>query len=324
MNETAQSEQLQQVEQTTAMVALADGPLARLSQEQVDDRVKAIERSCETVKRMIRAGVKLTYPQQWIDVGDKPYLEGEGALNLCPLGVTVRIVDDFDYKTIGNDIFVEVLVEATWRETGHSIVEIGDANTRDKLWNTKSDRSTMNQFLERAGGDEKIARQMLLGWVKKKALMNAYSRAIRGVLGMRGLSWDDLEPLGITREKAGGRVRFSKGATKASHKAAKAAPVRVSLAEMLGLPQGSVCAVGGTILKAAARGKGHFYRITEGELEATVVVWWNDPTPLPDFATEGTAVYFPIVEVREYQGNAQYAAQSIEAVEAERPAEAKP
>ncbi len=300
--------------ETTALTPVGDVQLAHMTPEQIDEAVASIERVANAKKKMIRAALALTYTHDWIDHGGAPYLEGEGAQRLCAVGIKLS-EPVFDERREGDNLFVECMLQASWTFTAQTVTEIGRADTLDKMWDNTSERCALAQYRERAGGNEKLARLMMLGNVRKKALMNATSRVVRAVMGIKGLTWEDLAALGLTREKAGAKVDYKKGATRKTAKAAKEKPAVVELKAMLALPVGSRCGVTATVKKAATYAKMHTLTVTAGADECTILMWKSDVGDvMPEGVVEGEPSHFPDVDLRDYQGKLQYVAHVVELV----------
>lgn len=280
--------------------------LATMTAEQIDAQCAKLERIAEAQTRLIMTALKTkTRNKDWIDFGGKPYLTGDGAERLCAVGIRLG-TPMFDVRHDGEDIIVDCLLEASWHFTGQTVTGLGSCSTRDKLYGT----SEYELCLARAEGSTRLARKLLEGHIKKKAQKNATGRAVSAVMGISGLSWDDLKPYGIILDGAGARVDFKKGATAATRSAAKKDVRRSTVAELLKLGKGSITAVGGAIRLANAFAKFWKFAVRDETGECTIIIWKQEP--LPDIAAAGNEVFFPKVEVREYQGSPQYVASSIE------------
>lgn len=297
----------------TAIAAPMGGDLATLTPAQLEDRVAAVGRVAEAKQRMIMAAMKLTYPEDWKDFDDKPYLTGDGAERLCAVGINLSS-PVFDVREEGEDVFVECLLEATWPAMGQRSTQIGTCNTKDKLWDNASPRALINQFREKAEGNERLARQMLVGHIKKKALQNAESRAVCSVMGIKGLKWEHLAAIGYTKDKAGAQVSFRKGATKASAAESKDKKQFVTMDGLAGLGIGSIVETTGTLIgvrQLTFKKDGEdkpYYKLQFAD--GPEMTYWGETV---DFE-EGSSLVIE-VKVGEYQGNKQFQANHIEAAE---------
>jgi len=305
---------------TQAPVQLETTDLTRLTPEQIDARVHAIERAAEAHKRIVMATVKMTRPKHWKDFGGKPYLDGDGALALAKIGLKIS-EPVFEVQEVDTDRVVECTVLISWPEMCQEHWGLGSCSTRDKFFANTGEGCQYNQYLKQAGGNERLAKVLLLGHVKKKAYQNALSRGVRGVLGLLGITWEELGEVGITREGAGARVDYKKDG-RAAKPAGKTAAT-VPLKELLSLPVGSVVSVRGTIERASKSGKRNAFHIGVDDLKAWIVRWSDPEVPmwagdsLPEWAKPGTFVFCESVKVGEYQGNKQFVARDITPVEPE-------
>lgn len=284
--------------QLAAPAAMAD--LATLTDEQLAAREAAIIRAAEVKKRLVKAAMHLLYPTDFVALGDKMYLQGEGAMRLAGVGLTLS-TPIYQVEKHGDDYFVECLVEAEWPACGQAICETGTCNTRDKFWNADSERSEINQIRQRAEGNEALARRMLLGHIKKKAYMNAVSRAVTGVMGIRGLTNEQLADAGFTPEKAGAQVKYKakKGAKKST-----GALETVDTAGLLALADASEVSVRAKLLSAEITDKGTKYIVGDVSKKASLMSKKSDP--LPEWCVGGATVFFPLVKSSAYQGRTYY------------------
>lgn len=287
------------------LARLEGATLSDLEPEDIDAIARRMERAAEATKKMVRAAVRFTRPHDWKDFGGTLYLEGEGALRLMtPLGLRLG-APRFEIETMDDDIFVQCELEAFWPRAGTSLIEIGSCDTRDAFYAADKPGSAINQCLERARGNEALARRMLRDDVKKKALMNATSRAITGLLGMRGLKPEDIKELGFEI----GKIEFKTGSTRDTRAEAKTAIKIVALASVKELPVGSVVSFGGKIFSCKKMEKFHGYTIYDGMLKFNVIQWSTEP--LPGWAQKDEPVFCESVTVKEYQGGRQYVAKQI-------------
>ena len=139
--------------------------------------------------------VKLTLPQDWVDMGGKPYLQGQGVQRLKqPWGLyfrDVRIEPTLEETRTrlrrGEHVSVEVIGMAGSRVTGEESVFLGGRSSDDGF------------FADRKGGIEQLDAEDL----RKAAITNWEVRAGTDLLGLRGLTWADLERFGFKRGEGG-------------------------------------------------------------------------------------------------------------------------
>lgn len=276
----------------------------------LDELSRDIETAAAAQKKMVAACISLIgahHFQQW---GDKLEIDADGAIALAAkLGMQIEAVsqDMFEETKVGDDFFYECIVCVKWPRFGLEYTEIGSADTLDQFFTNDQDRCVYNQFLAQCGDDVAMAKRKLSPWIKKKAYGNGVKRAVARMLGLKGIPVAEFEKLGYA---PGTKVEFRKGGTKSSAAAAKAAPKKVTIAEAVKLPIGSTVAFHGVIVSISKAQKFHKYTLHEGAQQINVIKWTGDE--LPQWAARDEQVWCNSVLIKEYQGNRQYVAESIE------------
>lgn len=146
--------------------------------------------------------VALTYAQDWVDFEGKPYLQATGVERLTPLwGIYIQDIrmepsleETRRRLRAGEHVSVECVAVAGSHVTGERSEFIGGRSSDDP-W-----------FSERRGGIEALDPEDL----RKAAYSNLEVQVVMRLLGLRGLTWDDLAQYGITRQGAGGAATFKK------------------------------------------------------------------------------------------------------------------
>ena len=132
----------------------------------------------------------------------KPYLQGTGCEKLKPLwgiyfrDVTIepsaaeirRAIED------GRQVTVECMGTAGSRVTGEESVFIGTRSSDDKFF----------------GGQQEKLGQMDAGHLRKAAYTNFEVNAITRLLGLRNLSWDEIQGAGHKQEGVGASVAYDR------------------------------------------------------------------------------------------------------------------
>lgn len=168
----------------------------------------AVDQRIAFYNKIRKRTVKLTLPQDWVDMGGKPYLQGQGMQRLKqPWGLyfkDVRIEPTLDETRTrlrqGKHVSVEVIGVAGSRVTGEESVFLGGRSSDDGF------------FSERKGGIEALDAEDL----RKAAITNWEVRAGTDLLGLRGLTWADLERFGFKRGE-GGTVKYRKSGEASGH-----------------------------------------------------------------------------------------------------------
>ncbi len=303
--------------------------LARMTPEQQDAAVETLERAAELSLRLIKTSCLATFPHDWQEHGGSSdtepslYLEGEGALRMArPLGLKVGEPLPTAEK-IDGCYFVESLVEVVWPSMGTRIVEMGSCNSYDKFF-YKGENSEYARCLALANRNEKVAHRMMLPAIKKKANMNAISRAVTAITCTRGIKKSDLRDYGFPVDLIG-KIKHKTGAKRTSQTNAATGKKEtteslklVTVYQLTELPIGSVCSVTAEVLtvKHNTDKKGNPYTtFSVQDRGGAVTVWinvWGDLNSEP-WAVVGALVHFPKVEVADYQGRNSYSSQHAEA-----------
>ncbi len=263
--------------------------------------IAVMDKAADARKAIFQACLRRAQPDDFIDFDGKPYLEGEGADRIAAI-VGIQLSRPLiEVRTVGDDIFVEVVGEATWPLTGAVASEFGSCSTRDKFFSGRDgDSATMSRLLESANGDRKLAAEMLAGHVKKKAIANWKSRVVSAVLGVKGLTWADLEKLGLNRSQSGAAVQFKKGSNQSvkQQQSQPDAPAPfLPLAEAAKLPAGSkysTSAIIKAISSADQNGKPKWRTtVYDGPVELFMTGWGE----IPEWAVPGANAHVTNCEI---------------------------
>lgn len=185
----------------------------------IDPRILAKQVGLELEARatILRAllSPKLLGPNAFINYNNKPYLPGAECQRVAgPGGICLEVdrhptTGEYAYKRLdgqdaeGNYFEISISGKAYFVATPRRAVpETGTSSTRDGFYKRKgADRESRRQPIE----------AMSEGDVRKKALMNLWARAVQGLLGIKGMTWAELEELGYSRSAAR-QVKFKGGA----------------------------------------------------------------------------------------------------------------
>lgn len=169
--------------------------------------VQLAERYFAFIEKIRRLAVNATRKADWIDESGSPFLMSDGAYKIAnAFGVTVSNMR-FDPREDFSDEYGEwylytVHGVASWN--GREQPQVGTCSTRDKFF-AKRTKDNKNYYLPLS--------EICVGDVKKKAVTNLLSRAIKSQLGL-DFTWDELEELsgGAIKKGAVTRIRHTAGA----------------------------------------------------------------------------------------------------------------
>lgn len=157
-------------------------PVDTLAPAYTEADVERVEQLAKLHMAMRLTTLRITRPRDWVNLDGEPYLSAFGCQRLGPLyrmrfrdvrHEVVRHEDGTYTVVVTGRAASEVLDPNGWVEV------VGAARSDDKFL-TKGGRVTAT-----------------FGDVLKKAHTNYYARALKTVLGLGGLSWEDLERVGI-------------------------------------------------------------------------------------------------------------------------------
>jgi len=162
----------------------------------IDQIVSDLEKGVQAYNKIKLVALKLTGPEDWVQIGKQPYLLESGAQKIA--------------KAFGVAIF-DVKVETQWQEDSRGRYQIVVA--RGKAFSKKLSSyiedvgicSQRDRFFAMDSGELKPVEEVDFTNVIKKAVANLYGRLIKRVVGLMGVSWDDLEKAGI---KPAAKVEF--------------------------------------------------------------------------------------------------------------------
>lgn len=164
----------------TAEPESADGLAPAYTQADIEK----VEQTAALHMAMRITTLRITRPRDWVNLDGEPYLSAFGCQRLIPL-YRMR------FQNVQHEVVRHEDGTYTVVVTGRAVSEALDPNGWvEVVGASRSD----DKFLTR-GGRVKAS----FGDVLKKAHTNFYARAIKTVLGLGGLSWEDLERVGIQK-----------------------------------------------------------------------------------------------------------------------------
>ncbi len=280
-----------------------------------DDYVRLVEKQIELRQKLLMTAIKATKKHDWIDFGGKPYLEGEGASRIMAAVRGFKVGEAlFQEEKLGDHYFIDCLMQIEWM--GQSTVSQGDCSTVDKFFTGAEGDAGILAKEEKRTGSKEIAARLIRGDARKKARENALSRGVTELMGLKGLTWDDLKELGYGAEQAGAKVEFKTGS-----QGGKTGNLKI--VEALQATVGSIINVQGKIANVTERkvktknGDSPItdYLLIEPDNNATIKVsCWG--TKLPG-AEKDKWLHCEKVSVTEYQNRLQFSAKEVSVVEIE-------
>jgi len=159
------------------------------------------EKQVKVLEKILQIAISRTNSYDWIDQMGKPYLTCSGAEKLMPLfGVNLNNTSyDKRYSTDEKGSYYIYQYKGTFSWKGGSIEAIGACSSRDKFfaWDSKA-----QAFKPLHDVDETN--------IMKAAYTNMMVNGVTRLLGIRNLTWTQLEGYGVSKEKAA-RVEYKNG-----------------------------------------------------------------------------------------------------------------
>jgi len=184
--------ELTTVEET--LPAIADDSLLAVA-EQAEKRVEAMNK----IKRM---ALRLTNPHDWVDQNSRPYLQASGSEKVARLfGISWRISEPILEHLDGGHFSYTYTGEFSLG--GATIMAVGSRSSKDGFFKKYS--------YDDGKRTELPASEIDRGDVKKAAYTNLLGNGITRMLGIRNLTYDDLQEFaGISKNQISS-VDYKKG-----------------------------------------------------------------------------------------------------------------
>lgn len=159
------------------------------------------EKRADAMNKIKRVAIKLTNKYDWTDQDGKPYLQASGAEKIARLfGIGWRVSGPECEKD--EDGHFAYTYKGEFWLAGATIEAIGTRSSRDGFFNRYKYVDGQKTQLPPSEYDK--------GDIKKSAYTNCIGNGITRILGIRNLTYDDLEAFaGITREMLG-KVDYKK------------------------------------------------------------------------------------------------------------------
>jgi hypothetical protein len=170
----------------------------------IEKDLAELEKNIQFFNRIKVIALKLTKPSDWVDMGGQPYLMDRGTENVAiAFGVDIsdlKLSMEWAEDTRGRYYAFTATGKAYSRKLGRYVEDIGVCSQRDK-------------FFGMFGKEFKEIQDVDMANIRRKAVTNLYNRLIKRVIGLMGVTFDDLAQAGISREGIG-KVEYKGGAQK--------------------------------------------------------------------------------------------------------------
>lgn len=162
------------------------------------DALDIIEIRNKAFDKILSVAISATGAADWVDMQGKPYLQASGAEKVARRFGTKwsnTKVEREDLEDESGKYYIYTVMGRSTFGDSETIEAIGTCSSRDK-------------FFGREGGKLKKIQDVDLPNIKKKAYTNFIVNAVTRLLGLRNLTWEELEEFGI-RKSGKTAVRFT-------------------------------------------------------------------------------------------------------------------
>lgn len=172
--------------------------LPAIYDDQLIEIAERAEKRIEAVKKIKVASLKVTNAHDWTNQQDKPYLQVSGAEKVARLfGISWRI--DEPTMLLEEDGHFSFTYKGYFSMGNAEIEAIGTRSSKDGFFKRYF-------YEEENGRKNKIElppTEIDKGDVKKAAYTNCIGNGVTRLLGIRNLTWGDLETAGIKKDQVG-------------------------------------------------------------------------------------------------------------------------
>ena len=182
----------------TALPAIADENIVAIAAH-AEERLEALD-------KIKKVALKITNANDWVDENGKPYLQGSGAEKVARIfGVSWRIFEPTE-EDLGGGYYI-ITYKGEFAVGGAIISAIGTRSSKDPFFKKY-------KYVGQGENKERIelpASEIDKGDVKKAAYTNLLANGITRLLGIRNLTYEDLEKYAGIKQDRVTKVEYKKG-----------------------------------------------------------------------------------------------------------------
>lgn len=184
----------EEIEMSNGELINADAQVPIILDETLVGIADQAEKRLDAINKIKRVALKVTNPYDWTNQQDRPYLQVSGAEKIARIfGISWQI--DEPVMEQSEDGHFSYTYKGKFHLAGASIEAIGTRSSKDGFFNR--------------GGKIPPA-EVDKGDLKKAAYTNCIGNGITRLLGIRNMTWDDLQEFaGITKENVG-KIEYRK------------------------------------------------------------------------------------------------------------------
>lgn len=164
-----------------------------VTESDLENALKVAERNEQLAKKIKLIAIKQTNPKDWVDQDGKPYLQSTGAEKVARVfGISWRICEGYPKRETHKDEAGSYYMYSSKGEFfmgGSTIEAVGTCSQRDKFFGQK-------------GGEFKNESEIDVTNIIRKAVTNMEVNGITRILGIRNLTWEEINEAGIKQENS--------------------------------------------------------------------------------------------------------------------------
>jgi len=178
---------------------------------------EAAEKRIAAVKRIKAAALAVTNAHDWVDQSGKPYLQVSGAEKVARLfGISWRLDEPTIYQE--EDGHYSYNFKGYFAMSSGAEIEI------------EGSRSSRDPFFSKSGDSFRPISEIDRNDVRKGAMTNCIGNGVTRLLGIRNLTWEEVESAGINRGKTSS-VKYAQTSEKTDQQKER---IRDMVLEMVG------------------------------------------------------------------------------------------
>jgi len=170
------------------------------------ERANMAEKAMDALTKLKRVALRMTSKLDWVDMKGKPYMQETGAAKVAPIfGVEWKIDGSPTLESRPDGHFTYTYQGAFWytskKGIARTVTEIGSRSSYDDFFSADTDGAGKRIQISPLEVDHED--------VKKAAYSNCIVRGVTNLLGLRNLTWEDVEAYTGFKRNDCGKVTFA-------------------------------------------------------------------------------------------------------------------
>lgn len=198
------------IQQYTEHIVGKDSVVQTMDANELLSLAAVAEERVNAIVKIRNTSIKLTNANDWVDQGGKPYLQASGAEKIAgAFGICWTFVNSEPICEVDDDGHYTYTYQGLFTMSGRKIQVDGSRSSKDPFFK-------QYKYIKKAGGgrDEKIEKTIAERDNKRDVKMAAYTNmvgnGITRILGIRNLTYADLEEFAGIKRNQLGKVEYKK------------------------------------------------------------------------------------------------------------------